>query len=54
MIPWQRYTASRAAHALKALLADNQTAARARDTAPKIVAEDGAARAAAEIVHLLG
>ena len=52
-IPWHRYTAARAATTLGNLLTDTATAQRARDIAPRISSEDGAARAAEEIARVL-
>lgn len=52
-IPWHRYTATRAATTLGNLLNDTAMAQRARDIAPRISSEDGAARAAKEIARVL-
>ena len=53
-IPWNRYTALRAAAALGGLLTDTAVAQRASDMAPKIIAENGSVRAAQEIARVLG
>lgn len=52
-IPWRRYTAVRAATTLGDLLANTAMTQRAQDIAPKIIAENGAQRAAEEIARVL-